>query len=135
MAESPSLPAGLGTHVDLEFIDLSNQVESMSIDIVPAAAADIERGLVGANTPLAKAIRGKTAGTVVPYNLGDVTRVRVVRVSSSEIQESGEAARRRKDVLRRALTNAERTNAEMFAASFSGKWGDYTLDDAADWEE
>ena len=134
MAENQPAAAGLGMHVDLVLIDSSGQVEPMAIDIVPAASADIDRGWIGANTPLAKAVRGKTAGTVVAYSLGDVTHVRIVQVVPSEIQISGEAAQRREEVLKRALTSAERTNAEMFAASFSGKWGDYSLDDAADWQ-
>jgi hypothetical protein len=135
VAETTSLPAGLGMHVDLELVDTRGEAEAMALDIVPAAAADIKRGRIGANTPLAKAIRGKSAGAAVPYSLGDVTTVRIVRVVPSEVEISGEAAERRQEVLRRALTSAERTNAEMFAASFSGKWGDYSLDEADGWDQ
>ena len=128
------LPAGLGTHVELELIDTQGQAESMSIDIVPAKAADLDRGLIGANTPLAKAIRGKTAGSTVPYDLGDIHSIRIVIVTPSEVVVSEDAAERRQAVLNKALADAERTNAEIFAASFSGKWGDYNLDDAAEWD-
>ena len=126
------LPAGLGTHVALELIDSQGQAEQMSIDIVPAKAAELDRGLIGANTPLAKAIRGKTAGSTVPYGLGDIHGIRIVSVTPSEVVVSEDAAERRQAVLQKARTDAERTNAEIFAASFSGKWGDYNLGDAAE---
>ena len=126
------LPAGLGTHVELELIDSQGQAEPMSIDIVPAKAADLDQGLIGANTPLAKAIRGKTAGSTVPYGLGDIHSIRIVSVAPSEVVVSEDAAERRQAVLDKARTDAERTNAEIFAASFSGKWGDYNLGDAAE---
>ena len=128
------LPAGLGTHVELELIDSQGQAEPMSIDIVPAKAADLDQGLIGANTPLAKAIRGKTAGSTVPYGLGDIHSIRIVIVTPSEVVVSEDATERRQAVLNKALADAERTNAEIFAASFSGKWGDYNLDDAAEWD-
>lgn len=135
MAENAAPPsAGLGMHVELELIDAAGLAEPLAVDIVPAASADLTAGLLAANTPLAKAIRGKTAGEVVPYQLGDVTRVRILRVTPSEGQVSSEAAERRDAVLKKALASAERTNAEMFAASFSGKWGDYNLDDAEEWD-
>ena len=128
------LLAGLGTHVELELIDSQGQAEPMSIDIVPAKAADLDRGLIGANTPLAKAIRGKTAGSTVPYGQGDIHSIRIVSVTSSEVVVSEDAAERRQAVLDKARTDAERTNAEIFAASFSGKWGDYSLDDTTEWD-
>lgn len=135
MAENqPLLPAGLGTRVEVELIDSQGQAEPMSIDIVPAKAADLDQGLIGANTPLAKAIRGKTAGSTVTYGLGDIHSIRIVRVTPSEVVVSADAAERRQAVLNKALADAERTNAEIFAASFSGKWGDYNLDDAAEWD-
>ena len=126
------LPAGLGTHVELELIDSQGQSEPLSIDIVPAKAAELDRGLIGANTPLAKAIRGKTASSIVPYGLGDIDSIRIVSVTPSEVVVSEDGAERRQAVLNKARTDAERTNAEIFAASFSGKWGDYNLGDAAE---
>jgi hypothetical protein len=106
----------------------------MSIDIVPAKAADLDRGLIGANTPLAKAIRGKTAGSIVPYGQGDIHSIRIVSVTASEVVVSADATERRQAVLDKARTDAERTNAEIFAASFSGKWGNYNLEDATEWD-
>jgi len=38
-------------------------------------------------------------------------------------------------VLAKALNDAERTNAQMFAASFSGKWGGYDPDGVEEWNE
>ena len=133
MAENQAqLPAGLGTHVELELINSQGQAEPMSIDIVPSKAAEIDRGLIGANTPLAKTIRGKTAGSTVPYGQGDIHSIRIVSVTPSGVVVSEEGAERRQAVLNKARTDAERTNAEIFAASFSGKWGDYNMGDATE---
>ena len=70
----------------------------------------------------------------MPYGRGDIHSIRIVSVTPSEVVVSEDAAERRQAVLNKALADAERTNAEMFAASFSGKWGDYNLDDAAEWD-
>jgi len=61
--------------------------------------------------------------------MGDVRRVRITHVRRSAIPATNDAAQRRQAVLDKARAEAERTNAEMFAASFSGKWGDYALPD------
>lgn len=132
--EPPDL-AGVGMHVEVELIDQQGRAEPMAFDIVPAQAADLARGLLSATTPLAKAIRGRPAGAVAPYSMGDIGSVRIVAVRPSQITATIEAEERRQAVLRKALNDAERTNAEIFAASFSGKWGDYDMDAAADWGE
>lgn len=127
MSLQSSLPIGIGTHVELELIDEQGEVEPLAFDLVHEAAADLDQGRLGANTPLAKAIRGKRAGAVVAYQMGDVRSVRIVRVSPAQTPAPQDAAARREAVLDEARRKAERTNAEMFAASFSGKWGDYDL--------
>jgi hypothetical protein len=107
----------------------------LAVDIVKAQSADLASGFLGANTPLARAIRGQTAGSEVPYVMGDIRSVRIVRVTLAQIVAPADAQERREAVLQKALSDAERTNAEMFAASFSSKWGDYDPQGIAAWNE
>jgi hypothetical protein len=112
----------------VELIDEAGNVEPLAFDLVNEKAANFEQGLLGVDTPLGKAIRGKFAGSVIPYQMGDIQRVRIVSVQPARAVPSDDAAARRQAVLQKALSDAERTNAEMFASSYSGKWGDYNLD-------
>ncbi len=130
-----AMPVQIGAHVDLELIDDQDGREPLAVDIVNAQSADLAQGFLGANTPLARAIRGQTAGSDVPYVMGDIRRVRIVRVTPSQTVASTDARERREAVLQKALSDAERTNAEMFAASFSSKWGDYDPQGIAAWNE
>ena len=124
----PLRQVGLGTPVEVELIDQQGNREPMAFDLVREQMADLERGLLGENTPLAKAIRGKAVGSTVPYNMGDIRRVRIVSVQPSALEDPVDAEARRQAILKKAIDDAERTNAEMFASSFTGKWGDYNLE-------
>jgi hypothetical protein len=124
-----------GTHVEVELIDQQGNAELLSFDIVPEESADFEHGFLGANTPLAQAILGQCAGSVVPYHMGDIDSVPIVSVSPTQTSAPTDAAERRQAVLKKALDEAERTNAEMFAASYSSKWGDYDPAGIAQWNE
>ena len=125
----------IGAHVELELIDDQGGREPLAVDIVNAQSADLAQGFLGANTPLAKAMRGQTAGSEVPYLMGDIRSVRILRVTSSQTIAPTDAQERREAVLQKALSDAERTNAEIFASSFSGKWGDYDPQGMAGWNE
>lgn len=133
--DAASLSVGIGAHVVLELIDEQGRGELLAVDIVQAQSADLAQGFLGANTPLARAIRGQTAGSDVAYVMGDIRRVRVVSVTASQSIAPADARQRREAVLQKALSDAERTNAEMFAASFSSKWGDYDPQGIAAWNE
>ena len=124
-----------GVHVELELIDDQGGREPLSVDIVKAQSADLAQGFLGANTPLARAIRGQTAGSEVPYTMGDIRQVRIVSIAPSRTTAPADAQARREAVLQKALDDAERTNAEIFASSFSGKWGDYDPQGMAGWNE
>ena len=69
-ASDATLPVQIGAHVELELIDDQGGREPLAVDIVQAQSADLAQGFLGANTPLAKAIRGQTAGSEVPYAHG-----------------------------------------------------------------
>lgn len=126
--ESPT-QVGIGCLVAVELIDQQGNREPLTFTLVREQAADLDQKLLGANTPLAKAILGKFVGRVVPYKMGDIQSVRIVSVQPAPSVDVAEIAARREAVLQKALAAAERTNAEMFAASYDGKWGDYNLPD------
>ncbi|MEZ4711453.1 MAG: GreA/GreB family elongation factor [Caldilineaceae bacterium] len=123
----PQQQVGIGCLVEIELISQQGDRERMSFTLVREQSADIEQNLLGANTPLAKALLGKFVGRTVPYKMGDVQSVRIVSVQRDHLSETADTAERRAAILETARTAAERTNAEMFAASFNGKWGDYNL--------
>lgn len=132
--ESPR-QIGLGTHVEIDLIDEAGRAERMAFDLVPAKQADLSRGLLSADAPLGKAVRGKFLGVLVPYVMGDIRQIRIVSVGPGQSSQTGDAEARRAAVLKKALDDAERTNAQMFASSFSGKWGDYDPDGMDGWKE
>jgi hypothetical protein len=131
--EDSPLYVEFGSHVTIELMDEQGQSETMSFDIVNAHAADLERGWLGETTPLAKAIMGQAVGQVVAYHQGDIQRVRILSVEPSQTKPSSRVEERQA-ALQKAQTEAERTNAEMFASSFSGKWGDYDPEGMSHWE-
>jgi Transcription elongation factor, GreA/GreB, C-term len=121
---------GIGCRVELDLIDQQGNREPLIVTLVREQAADLDQDLLGANTPLAKAILGKFVGRTVPYKMGDIQSVHIVSVRPAPAIDPAEVAARRAAVLQKARAAAERTNAEMFAASYDGKWGDYNLPDA-----
>lgn len=124
-----------GMHVEIELVDRSGEGERMTFDLVPDSAADFARGFLGESTPLAKAILGALPGSVIPYHMEDIQAVRIHVVTPTTAGPLEDAAARRKETLEKALQDAERTNAMIFASSFSGKWGDYDPDGIEKWKE
>jgi hypothetical protein len=132
MSDSQRAQVGQDSHVEVELIDDQNNGERMEFDLVADNAADFARGRIGVNTPLGKAIRGKFAGNVVEYMKGDIRKVRILHVARLPAKVPEDATARRQAILEEAIRKAERTNTEMFASSYSGKWGDYSTDEVAD---
>ena len=128
----PAEQARLGAYVEVELIDEQGQRERLGFDIVRAEHADWDRGRLGVQTPLAKAIIGKQMGAVVNYRMGDIRQVRVVSVRPSQQATLDNTEEQRQAQLQKARDAVERTNAEVFAASYTGKWGDYDLRNADD---
>lgn len=120
--QSPA--AGLGMHVVLDLVTVEG-LERLEFDIVPDENADFKLGFLGAGTPLARAIQGRRAGQTVPYQVGGGKEVHLISVAPASKAPSKEIAARRQETLRKAIDRADRTNAMIFASSFSGKWGDY----------
>ena len=114
-----------GSAVTVELIDQDGDAEPMTFVIVSEGAADFDRGLLAATAPLARTILGQFVGCVVPYVMGDIRQVRIVRAERVPDLATEDLAAQRAAVLEKAREDAARTNAEIFAASFSGKWGNY----------
>ncbi|MEW5871549.1 MAG: GreA/GreB family elongation factor [Chloroflexota bacterium] len=109
--------------------------EQMTLVIVPDAQADFSRGLLGEGTPLAKALLGQPVGGRVPYHQGDARWVRILAAGPAEETPGTLVAAERQERLRRNLEQIDRTNAIVFASSFSGKWGDYDPQGIENWEK
>lgn len=129
------LRAQVGRRVDLILTHLGGDEETLTLDIVADSAADFDRGLLGVGTPLAKAIQGKRPGERVAYRVGDMAGVTVVSVQRSPRDLDNSASERRQEILDRAVSESDRTNALNFASSFSSKWGGYEPEGIEDWEE
>ena len=121
--ESP--PVKIGVQVELDLIDEAGGSERLALAVVADEAADFDAGLLGIGTPLGKAIAGRRAGSVAPYVRGDLRAVAVVSVRPADAPSSADAAERRQANLDRAADEIAKTNAQIFASSYEGKWGGY----------
>jgi hypothetical protein len=129
------LQARVGRRVQIVLIHEDGHEEPLTLDIVADAAADFEQGLLGAGTPLAKAIAGKHTGDVVAYHIGDLRSVHLLAVTRSPTDLDHSAAERRQEIIDKAVSESDRTNALNFASSFSSKWGGYDPAGIEAWEE
>lgn len=128
-----SLRVRVGRRVQVVLIHQDASEESLTLDIVADAAADFERGLLGAGTPLGKALAGRRGGAVIDYRAGDLRQVRVLDVTRSPASLDLDAAARRQEIIDKAVSESDRTNALNFASSFSSKWGGYEPAGIEDW--
>jgi hypothetical protein len=133
--EQPNLQDKVTLHSQVE-IELTCQTgnERITITIVPDDQADFSGGYLSDSTPLAKAILGHNAGEILPYHAGDVQLIEILSISERKELKNADHAANRKEAARKALHQIERTNALIFASSFSGKWGDYDPDGIQNWE-
>ena len=120
--------------VELELLSRSEPPEQLRCAVVTPEAADINRGLLGSNTPLAQAILGRQVGDQLAYRQGDLVALRILSVVPAPDIDPEEAARRRREEVARDERAIAQKNAAAFAASFSGKWGDYDPDGIEQWE-
>ena len=109
--------------------------ERLEFVIVPDELADFPAGFLGQGTPLAQAILGEPLGRVVPYFTGDALSVTILSASPTSKTPNPETALRRQERYRQALEQSDRTNAMIFASSFSGKWGDYDPQGIEKWDQ
>jgi hypothetical protein len=124
-----------GRRVELILTHVDDEEETLTLDIVADSAADFERGLLGAGTPLARSIHKRRAGDAIDYRVGDLKRVTIVSVQRSPRDIESDAAERRQEIIDRAVSESDRTNALNFASSFSSKWGGYEPEGIEDWDD
>jgi hypothetical protein len=127
-SESAGLQVWAGRHVELELKYETSEEETLSLDIVADDSADFGNGFLGESTPLAKAILGKTAGSVVAYRSGDIVQVRILLVSRELKGHPMDLRERREEATRKAIHHSDHTSAVLFASSMNSKWGDYDPD-------
>lgn len=121
-------PITVGCQVELELVDRSGNKERISFAIVEDKAADFSQGYMSEDAPLARAVMGEKAGSVIPYLKDDIFSVQILSVSRSARIPTKEAADRRQAEMKKITREVQDTNAMVFASSFSGKWGDYDPD-------
>jgi hypothetical protein len=123
-----------GMQVEIELVDQAGSAENLKLIIVPTKQADYAHGLLGEDTPLARSLMGKAAGEEVTYLLDDIVKVRILVVNSIGATLTSEAAAQREAEYHKAIADLDKRNAVAFAASFSGKWGDYDPGAVEDWD-
>jgi hypothetical protein len=126
-AARPVLVA-VGSRVELELVDEPGTAERLSLAIVPDEQADLAGGYLGAGTPLAQAILGKTAGTAVAYTRGELVEIRILAVESAGAAPGGDRAAARQAILRRAVDRSELAETLRLALTVDVKWGPYDPD-------
>jgi hypothetical protein len=135
---SPSYPepntVQPGVLVQVE-ITYQNEQEQLELTIVPDEQADYAAGFLGAGTPLAQAILGEKVGSLIPYFVGDAISVKILSIAAAGKAPGEDIAARRQETMRQAVEQADRTNAMIFASSFSGKWGDYDPQGIEKWDD
>ena len=124
-----------GVQVEIEFVDEEGSTEKQVFIIVPDKFADYASGFLGESTPLAQTLMGRTVGETVPYHLDTLSSLRILTIRLVEVDSLGEAASQREAEYRKALQDLNKRNAAAFAASFSGKWGDYDPDGVEAWDK
>lgn len=127
MAESQA-KAGLGMLVEIELLSRSGENERMAFVIVPEQSADYTRGFLSESTPLAKVLIGHTQGETLAYVMDELYAVRLLNVTQNPDTPLTDLAAERQAKYSQAVRDAEHAHAVTFAASFSGKWGDYDPD-------
>jgi hypothetical protein len=130
-SKEPTIPPGpvtSGMYVEVELVSRSGETQRLAFTIVPDEQADFTAGFLGEGTPLAKAIRGQTVGSQVPYPVADMRAVRILAALASGQTPAEEVAARREAILREAAEKSEFISAQIFASSVDTKWGDYDAD-------
>ncbi len=118
----------VGCEVKVELVDRAGNKEQLKVVIVEDKAADFSLGYLSENTPLAKALIGEKAGTIIPYLKDDILSLEILTVTRPINKPPEDAAEKREALMQKAIREVQDTNAIVFASSFSGKWGDYDPD-------
>jgi len=121
-------PISLHCRVLVELVDLTGEAERREFTLVTGKQADFKTGLLDENTPLGRALLGHRAGETVPYQVGDLTEVRILAVESGDGSIPSDAADKRRAAVQKAAAQSEITNQMIFSTASGSKWGDYEVD-------
>jgi len=102
-SDQERLRVDLDTQVEIEFYYIDGERETQKFAIVSEEQADYYAGFLGACTPLALAIMGQDAGSVIEYQAGDVREVQILSVKPAPEQEATDRAALREQVIRKAV--------------------------------
>ena len=127
-AQSSPQPISLNCRVLVELVDSSGEAERREFTLVTGKQADFKSGLLDENTPLGRALLGHRAGDTIPYQVGDLTEVRILAVEVGDGSIPSDAAEKRRAAVRKAAAQSEITNQMIFSTASGSKWGDYEVD-------
>ena len=131
---NPLKKVAIYSQVEIE-LTCETGVEKLTVTIVPDHQADFSSGFLGENTPLSQAVLGQEVGQTLSYHAGDVRAIKILSINQAIILPEEDHDTRRKELIRKAVEQIERTNAMIFASSFSGKWGDYDPEGIQHWDK
>jgi hypothetical protein len=125
--DDQQIPIGLNCCVLVELVESSGESEQREFTLVTAKQADFQSGLLDENTPLASALMGHHAGEVVPYSMGDLKEIRILKVFQIVEKVSTDKAEKRRKAVQKAEAQSEITNQMIFSTASGSKWGDYDV--------
>lgn len=126
--DTPLIRIERNCRVLVELIDAAGEAEQREFTLVATEQADFRSGLLDENAPLGQALLGHFAGQVVPYRVGDLREVRILRVERAEGAVPSDAAEKRRADVRKAEAHSEITSQMIFANTTGSKWGAYDVD-------
>jgi len=126
--DEKSIPVALNSRVLVDLVEASGETDRREFTIVSAKQADFQSGLLDENTPLARALIGHQAGEIIPYSMGDLKEIRILKVIQSVEKVSTDKAEKRRKAVRKAEAQSEITNQMIFSTASGSKWGDYDVD-------
>jgi hypothetical protein len=117
----------LNCRVFVELVESSGEREQRELTLVTSRQADFQSGLLDENTPLGKALMGHQIGDVVPYGMGDLKEIRILKVEQVGEKVSTEKAEERRRAVQKAAAQSEITSQMIFSTASGSKWGDYDV--------
>jgi hypothetical protein len=122
--DGPPSQVAIGTHVEVELVDETGARERLAFEVVPDEEADFGAGFLGAGTPLAQALLGQGAGSVLPYQVGDIREVKILSVAAGTRAGADDAAASRQAIIQKAISKSDLAESVRFALTVDQKWGD-----------
>lgn len=120
-------PIALNCCVLVELVESSGESEQREFTLVTARQADFQSGLLDENAPLARALMGHQAGEIIPYSMGDLKEIRILKVVQAVDKVSTDKAEKRRKAVQKAEAQSEITNQMIFSTASGSKWGDYDV--------